>query len=244
MSPAGSSHVGVVTGGASAIGAAATRALLELGYEVILVGRSSERLETARSGYPESVRTFAMDVTEGEDWARLTDATSVWGTVRALVCVAGVAVRAPFIDSDPLDWDAMWRTNVVGALLGVRSVLPMMRGDGGRIILVSSAGARIGLEDRAVYSATKGALEAFVRSLAVEVAGSGITVNAIAPGAMPTESSQAWLSANPGIEKATLAEIPEGRFGKAPELQPAFRFLLSSPYSQGSTVTVDGGWSI
>jgi NAD(P)-dependent dehydrogenase (short-subunit alcohol dehydrogenase family) len=234
-----------VTGGGSAIGAAAADALLELDYDVVLLGRNEDRLRDVASRRGEGVRTFPMDVTAPGDWDRMRRAATTWGPVRALVCVAGVAIRGPFADSSPDAWHQMWRTNVAGTLHAVHAVLPeMLMAGAGHIILVSSSGARMGLEDRAVYSATKGAIEAFTRSLAVEVAGSGVRINAIAPGAMPTDSSRAWLEENPDLLKETLAQIPEGRFGEALELQAAFRFLLESTYSQGSTVTVDGGWSI
>jgi NAD(P)-dependent dehydrogenase (short-subunit alcohol dehydrogenase family) len=114
----------------------------------------------------------------------------------------------------------------------------------GRIVVVSSAGARIGLVDRVVYTATKGALESFTRSLGVEVGGTGVTVNAVAPGVMPTRVSAKWLADNPALAEQTLSGIPEGRVGQAEELEAAFSFLLSSTYSQGSTVSVDGGWSV
>jgi NAD(P)-dependent dehydrogenase (short-subunit alcohol dehydrogenase family) len=236
--------LGVISGGSSAIGAAAADALLATGHDVVLLGRDEVSLRNLAEPRGERLRTFALDVTSPEDWAQLVRESGAWGTIRALVCVAGVAVRGPFLESDPADWRTMWQTNVVGTLLGIHSVLPQMLTGGGRIILVSSAGARIGLAERTVYSATKGAIEAFARSLAVEIAGSGVTVNALAPGAMPTDASRAWLLENPDLHTRTLADIPEGRFGRADELEPAFRFLLESPYSQGSTVTVDGGWSI
>jgi NAD(P)-dependent dehydrogenase (short-subunit alcohol dehydrogenase family) len=236
--------LGLISGGGSAIGAAAADALLATGHDVVLLGRNEASLRGVAASRGDRVRTVALDVTAPEDWVRLVRDAERWGTIRALVCVAGVAIRAAFMDSDPADWDTMWQTNVVGTLLGIRSVLPHMLSGGGRIILVSSVGARIGLAERTVYSATKGAIEAFTRSLAAEIAGSGVTVNALAPGAMPTDASRAWLRENPDLESATLAQIPEGRFGQADELEPAFRFLLESPYSQGCTLTVDGGWSI
>jgi 2-hydroxycyclohexanecarboxyl-CoA dehydrogenase len=237
--------VGYVTGGGSAIGAAAVRALLAAGASVVVTGRTQERLDEVAALDAQRVRTFAMDVGDEAAWDRLAAFGGEAGAPGAIVAVAGVAYRGPFVESRPEEWDAMWRTNVVGAMLAARTFLPEMTARGyGRVVLVSSAGARIGLADRAAYTATKGALESFVRSLAVEVAGSGVTVNAVSPGAMPTPASRAWLDANPQLAEQTLAAIPEGRFGDAAELEAAFAFVLSASYCQGSTVTVDGGWTI
>jgi len=237
--------VGYVTGGGSAIGVAAARALLDSGAHVVLTGRTQERLDEAAELDPERIRTFAMDVGDAAAWSRLAAFGAEWGLPGAVVAVAGVAHRGPFVESRPAQWDDMWRTNVVGAMLAARTFLPEMTARGfGRIVVVSSAGARIGLAHRVAYTATKGALESFVRSLGVEIGGTGVTVNAVAPGAMPTPASRKWLDANPELADQALAAIPERRFGDAADLEAAFRFLLSSSYCQGTTVSVDGGWTI
>jgi 3-oxoacyl-[acyl-carrier protein] reductase len=237
--------VGYVTGGGSAVGLAAVRSLLALDASVVVCGRNPDRLDNACALDRRRVHAHPMDVSDEHAWRELAVRGESLAPAGAVVAAAGVARRGRFAASHVSDWDEMWATNVKGAMLAARTFLPgMLERRFGRIVVVSSAGARIGLADRVAYSATKGALESFARSLGVEIAGSGVTVNAVAPGAMPTPESMEWLEHNPELMTRTLAEIPEGRFGKADELEGAFAFLLTSSYSQGSTVSVDGGWSV
>lgn len=235
----------VVTGGGGAIGSVATRTLAELGADVVVCGRNAERLEaTARTG--PGIRPYPMDATEPGAWDELLDwiGRTYSRPVTLLVTAAGANHRSPFLDSTPTEWDELWQINVVATMLAVRTVLPGMLAAGfGRMVLVSSVGARIGLGERSVYAATKGAVEAFARSLADEIGPTGVTVNCLAPGAMPTELNRRWLDSRPDMRDRILASVPAGRLGDPAELAAAFRYLVQSGYSQGSTVVVDGGWT-
>lgn len=245
--PGLSSRVALVTGAGGAIGQVAVQELLELGAgRVYACGRRESALLAVRELDPERVLPLPMDVAEPSAWTVLTDAVRRDGRpVGILVTSAGINRRGPFLDTDPNDWAALWRVNVFGTMLAVWTVLPgMLAGKFGRIVAISSVGARKAITERAPYAATKGAVEAFVRSVAAEVAGSGVTVNALAPGVFFTELTRAWLTARPDMVERTLAQIPEGRFGGLTELAGALRYLVTSPYSQGSTVDVDGGWAI
>lgn len=237
--------VAVVTGGGGAIGSVAATTLADLGADVVICGRSGDRLRKTAELSPR-IRPYPMDITEPGAWRELGRWTeeTLSRPVTLLVTAAGTNHRGPFLSDTPEHWEDLWRTNVAGTMLAAQSVLRGMLDAGfGRMVFVSSAGAHIGLSERAAYTATKAAVEAFARSLAAEVSSAGVTVNCIAPGVIPTELNRQWLDSRPDMRAQMLQSVPSGRFGEPAELAAAFRFLMESTYSQGSTVVVDGGWT-
>jgi 2-hydroxycyclohexanecarboxyl-CoA dehydrogenase len=233
-------RVALVTGGGGGIGSLIAHELHDMGARVIVAGRRKHVLDQACEGRP-NMSPLELDVTDQASWDSAADQLR---EVDVLVTSAAVITRARFMESDPADWERMWRTNVYGSMMSARNVLPGMLSRGyGRIVLVSSVAGHVGLLDRTAYSATKGAIEAFGRSLAREVASTGVTVNTLAPGAFRTELNAEYLKdGSPGAMEA-LAMIPEKRFGDPVELAAAVRFLVVASYSQGHTVHVDGGWT-
>lgn len=229
----------LVTGGAGGLGSVAVRTMLEMGVDdVLVVGRNLQKLEAFRERTGERVSIEAMDVTQPAAWESLRERS-----FDVLVPAAGVSHREPFLDSTFEHWQDMVSTNVLGTMLAVKTVLPgMVERKWGRIILISSVAARIGLPGRAVYSATKAALESWARALASEIGGTGVMINSLAPGMFPTDLTSTWLAANPETARSIAAVIPEHRFGDPEELASAFRFLLEATYVQGSIVRIDGGW--
>jgi NAD(P)-dependent dehydrogenase (short-subunit alcohol dehydrogenase family) len=111
-------------------------------------------------------------------------------------------------------------------------------------VFISSLAAQVGSAGRSAYGATKGAVEAFARGLAVEVAGTGVTVNCIAPGAVITGINKDYFKPASAAAREMLQQIPENRFGDPAEIAAAVRYLVGAPYCQGTTLHVDGGWSI
>jgi NAD(P)-dependent dehydrogenase (short-subunit alcohol dehydrogenase family) len=231
----------LVTGGAGGLGSVAVRTLLEMGAEdVLVVGRTQSTLDAFKARFPGRVSIQAFDTADPEAWKAFADRP-----IDILIPAAGVAHREPFLDSTVEHWQDMLNVNTVGTMLAVKTLLPGMITRGwGRIILVSSVAASIGLPGRAVYSASKAALEAWARALAAEIGSKGVLINCVAPGMFPTELTASWLAANPALAESIRNGIPERRFGDPEELAAAFRFLLETTYAQGSVLHIDGGWGV
>lgn len=231
----------LVTGGGGGLGAVAVATLIELGAEkVTVVGRTRGKLDELCRRFPGRVEGAVLDVTKPEAWRELTDSR-----FDILVSAAGVTYRESFLDSSYEHWMEILGVNTVGTMLAAKTVLPGMLARGwGRIVLISSVAAKIGLAERAVYSASKAALEAWARAVAAEIGGHGVLINSVAPGMFPTDLTSSWLAANPEKRDAILKSIPEHRFGQPEELATVLRFLFETNYAQGSVVYLDGGWGV
>jgi NAD(P)-dependent dehydrogenase (short-subunit alcohol dehydrogenase family) len=239
-----------VVAGAGGIGRAAASALSRQGAAIALFDLAEETLdETARGLRADgaNVTTLVGDIASAEQVAGFVKhVAEALGPVDVIVNAAGVQRRVPALEItlDVLDW--MWRANVRGVVAVTQAFLPQMveRGSG-RIINVASLGSLLGLEQRAMYALTKGAIAQYTRSIAVELGGSGIRANALAPGYIETEMTREWLTADPERTRDFLARIPVGRFGRPEDLEQLFVFLASpaSDYVTGQLLVVDGGWS-
>jgi 3-oxoacyl-[acyl-carrier protein] reductase len=231
----------LVTGGAGGLGSVAVRTLLELGAEdVLVVGRSQAKLDEFKKKHPDRVSVRAMDVADPKAWEAAAD----W-QFDVVIPAAGVSYREAFLDASFEHWQEILQVNTVGTMLAVKAVLPgMLERKWGRIILISSVVANMGLPGRALYAASKAALEAWARTLAVEIGGNGVLINCVAPGMFPTALTISYLKANPDFAESTTKRIPEHRFGDPDEIASAFRYLLETTYAQGTVLHLDGGWGI
>jgi 3-oxoacyl-[acyl-carrier protein] reductase len=245
---ASSARIALITGAGSAkgIGYATARALGSAGYRLILCGlgeRVEERArELAATGV--SARAFVGDLTEPTTVDRLY---SMAGAVEVLVNNAGMAASGEIDEQVPVQlmslaqWQRAIERNLTSAFLVTRACLPTMQTGGfGRIVNVSSTtGAVAGVAGDAAYAAAKAGLLGFTRSLALEVARVGITVNAVAPGWIATGSQTQ-------AERAAGHATPLGRSGRADEVAAAIGFLVSdsASYVTGQMLIVDGGNSV
>lgn len=239
-----------VTGGSRGLGLQMATALGEAGAALVLTARSPRDLEAAAAALrARDVRVLPVvcDVTRADDVdAGVARACEEFGGIDVLVNNAGTAWGAPAAEM-PLDaWRRVIETNVTGTFLVAQAVGRAMiaRGRGGRIINIASVAGLVGQDpevlDAVGYSASKGAVIALTRDLAVKWARHGITVNAIAPGFFPTKMTRALLERR---GEAVLRTIPLGRLGGEDDLKGVVVFLASraAAFVTGQVLAVDGG---
>jgi NAD(P)-dependent dehydrogenase (short-subunit alcohol dehydrogenase family) len=233
----------IVTGGASGIGKAVACLLAGDGYAVtatdISVGGLAELENEVRNG-AWSLKTAVMDVRDPAAVARVCDEVAEEGQLGAFVHCAGITWRGSMLEMTQTDYDNIVATNLTGGFncLSSAARLLIRQGCGGSIVAITSVNAIRPLVSQAVYSATKAAVEILVETLAVEVGGTGIRVNAIAAGGVETPM-------NPNIRgyDDLTRRLPLGRIGQPIDIAEAVRFLVSeaSSYITGSSLVVDGG---
>ncbi|MDR1210477.1 MAG: 3-oxoacyl-ACP reductase FabG [Clostridiales bacterium] len=239
-------RVVLVTGASRGIGRATAAAFARAGYDAAINCRadSAGLSETAELALRHGARVLPVmaDVSDFDAARDMFDRVErELGAVSALVNNAGVSRRALFTDTGPDDWRRVMDVNFMSVLNCCRLAAPgMVRRGRGAIINVSSVWGERGASCEAVYSASKGAVGAFSRALGKELAPSGITVNAVAPGVIDT-AMNAGLTAP---ERAALTDaIPAGRFGAPEEVAELCVFLAGAGYITGQVITVDGGFA-
>ena len=240
------SHDGcaIVTGSARGIGAATARALAAAGWPVVVNyrGDADGAASVAESIEAEGGRaiTVAADVTSGDSVDELFErAESELGPAMVLVNNAGMRADGLAPQIKPDEWNAVLATNLSGAFTTTRRALrPMLRARFGRIVNVASIVGPRANAGQANYAASKAGLIGMTKTVAVEVARRGITVNAVAPGLVETQLTE-------GISNGLADEIPAKRTGTPDEVAACVRFLASeeAAYVTGSVLTVDGGLS-
>ena len=228
----------IVTGAASGIGQATAALFLAQGATVLGVDQAAE-------GIPPGCHTAILDVTD-ED---AVDATvAALPRVDILVTAAGISLGKPAGETALADFQRVLSVNVLGTFLWVRACLkPMQAQGGGSIVTIASQLARAGGRNNAAYVASKGAVAAFTRSVAVDYATLGIRCNAVLPGAIETPMLARSMGRQPDPDAArafSRARHPMQRFGQAPEVAQAILHLASdeSSFVTGIEMPVDGGW--
>jgi glucose 1-dehydrogenase len=241
--------VAIVTGSATGIGRAIATEMAREGARVVIdyVGASdkAEDLVHALQTVNGRATAVAADVSDPDQVEMLVEhAVKTFGRIDILVNNAGIEREYPFLETPKAEWDKVIAINLTGPFLCSQRVAKQIvsQGGGGRIINISSVHEDLPMPTNSPYCAAKGGLRMFMRTIAVELAPHGITVNNVAPGAIDTPMD-ARLKADADKMKALLNEIPLHRMGKPQEVAELCAFLASeaAAYITGSTYVIDGG---
>ena len=242
-------RVAVITGAARGIGRAIAEKFAILGADVVIADMLVELAETTAKEISEATErnTLAVkvDVTDTKSVSEMIDqAMQKFGRVDILVNNAGITRDTLILRMEEADWDAVLAVNLKGAFNCSKAVIrPMMKQRYGRIVNISSVSGQAGQAGQTNYSASKAGLIGFTKALAREVASRQITVNAVAPGFIPTSLTN---DLSEDLKKSILGATPAGRMGKPEEIAAAVVFLASeeAAYITGQVLGVDGGMAM
>jgi NAD(P)-dependent dehydrogenase (short-subunit alcohol dehydrogenase family) len=243
----------IVTGAARGTGAATAEVLVEEGARVVLGDVNAEGVSAVAKRLGPRARSLALDVGDEADWQRAVAlAKNELGGVDGLVNNAAVLHLAALEDTRVEDFERLVRVNQIGPFLGIRAVVPAMRERGrGAIVTVASTAGRVGAPYTAAYTASKHAAVGLMRTVAAEVAGTGVTANAVCPTFVRTEMTARTVArivertgkSEQDSERSLVGLSPLGRLLEPEEVAFAVAFLAAPEAGaiNGQTIVLDGG---
>lgn len=240
--------IAIVTGGASGLGFAITRKLVEEKIRTIIIGRNEEKLRLAVAELGEFCSYKVVDLQKIEDIpACIRSIEQEFGSIDILINNAGINQKKPFLEVSDSEFYNIIHTNLLAVFAISREVSRVMIATGsGSIVNISSMAAQYGIPKVIAYTAAKSAIEGMTKAMAVELSPLGIRVNCVAPGFIETAMSAKALDNDPERKNRVLSRTPMGHLGKPEDIAEAVFYLSSdaSKYITGVIMPVDGGNSI
>ncbi len=239
--------VAIVTGAKQGIGFGIAKVLASRGAKVVVSDIDASECDLAVNKLKElgyESMGIACDVSKKSEVENLIKKTAEdFGSLDILVNNAGIFPFVPFKDMKESDWDKVMNVNLKSIYYTISESLKVMR-DGSKIVNVSSIASVVGFEGLTHYCASKGAINAFIRALALEIAPRKININNVAPGAIDTPGATGAVDEK--TKKAYTEAIPWKRYGLPEDIAYTVAFLASegADYITGQTIVVDGGWTL
>jgi NAD(P)-dependent dehydrogenase (short-subunit alcohol dehydrogenase family) len=242
-------RVALITGGGSGIGLGCARELVAAGATVVLAARNTDRLVSAADELRKvaapgaEVLTVACDVTNEDSVSAACARTAEAGTFTLVVANAGFGSGGPIHLTQLDDWNGVIGTNLTGAFLTIKHAVPYLSANGGgSIVAVSSIAGPVTHRFMTPYDVSKAGLEMLIRQTADELGCRNIRANAVRPGLVPTDATEAMINYPPVVDDY-ISQMPLGRVGTTEDVGRLVRFLLSdeSSWITGTCISVDGG---